>query len=172
MSLLKRLFGGSRADQAQVRPLWHRVVELARDPALYARGGIEDSLAGRFDAMTLVLALVMLRMEGDDTLRGPSARLTELFVADLDGQLRQSGMGDPGVGKRVGKLMGALGGRIDAFRAALAETDDNVLKAAIERNVTVTERADPGMIARHLRDLSARLAALGNADLLAGRIPQ
>jgi cytochrome b pre-mRNA-processing protein 3 len=171
MSLLKRLFGGSAADQAQVRPLWHRVVELARDPVLYKQGGIADSVAGRFDAITLVLALVMLRMEGDEALRGPSARLTELFVADLDGQLRQSGMGDPGVGKRVGKLMGVLGGRIEALRLALAEPHDAQLIAAIERNVTLNDGADMGAIAQHLRKLVRKLGALDHSSLLAGKVP-
>ena len=170
MSLLKRLFGNSARDSAQARPLWHRIVELARDPAWYARGGIADTVPGRFDCITLVLGLVMLRMEGHDDLRGPSARLTELFVEDMDGQLRQSGVGDLVVGKRIGKLMGVLGGRIDAFRSALAAPEDAALIAAIERNVTLTESADKAWIAAEMRRMADRLAAVDNPGLIAGRI--
>ncbi|MFN3516829.1 MAG: ubiquinol-cytochrome C chaperone family protein [Novosphingobium sp.] len=170
MLLLKRLFGQAGRGREEVRPLWHRSVELARKPAWFSRGGIADTVEGRFDAVTLVLALVMLRLDGDDALRAPSARLTELFVDDMDGQLRQSGVGDLVVGKHVGKLMGALGGRIEALKAALAKADDTDLIAAIDRNVTLTEGADTAFLAAELRAVAARLAATANADLLAGRI--
>lgn len=170
MSLLTRLLGRPDPAQEQVRPLWHRVVGIAREPQWYAKGGIADTVPGRFDAIALVMALVMLRMERDQTLSAPSGRLTELFVADMDGQLRQSGLGDLVVGKHLGKLMGALGGRIDAFRAGLAENDDAVLIAAIDRNVTFGETGKPAAIAHEMRVLSAALAALTNDDLLAGRI--
>lgn len=170
MSLWKRLFASGSKDQARVRPLWHQVVEIAREPGWYAKGGIADSVAGRFDAITLVLALVMLRMEQSEPLRGPSARLTEFFVDDMDGQLRQSGVGDLVMGKRIGKLMSVLGGRLDALRAALADADDSALIAAIERNVTLAEAADPAEIAAELRVLAASLAASSDAELLAGGI--
>lgn len=170
MSLLSRLLGKPDQDQEAIRPLWHRTVEIAREPGWYARGGVADTVPGRFDAITLVLALVMLRMDGKDAMRAPSARLTELFVSDMDGQLRQSGVGDLVVGKKVGKLMGALGGRIEALRAALAQSGDAELIAAIERNVTLGDNGDPGAIARELRVLKADLDAVSDADLLAGNI--
>lgn len=170
MLLLKRLFGKPDHGREEVRPLWHRSVELARKPEWFTRGGIADTVEGRFDAVTLVLALVMLRLDGDDALRAPSARLTELFVDDMDGQLRQSGVGDLVVGKHVGKLMGALGGRIEALKAALAQPDDAGLVAAIERNVTLNEGADTAFLATELRAMAAQFAATANDDLLAGRI--
>jgi cytochrome b pre-mRNA-processing protein 3 len=170
MSLLTRLLGKADPAQEQVRPLWHKVVEMAREPQWYAHGGIADTVPGRFDAITLVLALVMLRMERDPALSAPSGRLTELFVSDMDGQLRQSGIGDLSVGKQIGKLMGALGGRIEAFRAGLADSDDAVLIAAIERNLTFGERGNPSAIAAEMRLLASALAELTDADLLAGKI--
>jgi cytochrome b pre-mRNA-processing protein 3 len=170
VSLLQRLFGKPAVDQARLRPLWHKVVEIAREPTWYTKGGIADTVPGRFDAITLVLCLILLRMEGRTELRGPSARLTELFVSDLDGQLRQSGVGDLVMGKRMGKLMGALGGRLDAFRAALAGPDDAALIAAIERNVTLSEGADAMAIAAEMRFIAAELARLDDAALLAGDI--
>lgn len=170
MSLLSRLLGKPDQDQEAIRPLWHRTVEIAREPGWYARGGVADTVPGRFDAITLVLALVMLRMDGHDALRAPSARLTELFVEDMDGQLRQSGVGDLVVGKRMGKLVGVLGGRIDALREALAQSDDAALIATIDRNVTMNDDADRAAIAAEMRVLAATLAATTDEDLLAGRI--
>ena len=170
MSLFNRLLGRPDPGQEQIRPLWHKVVELARDPDWYARGGVADTVPGRFDAITLVLALVMRRMDGQPELRAPSARLTELFVSDMDGQLRQSGVGDLAMAKRMGKLMSVLAGRMEALEQALAQQDDAELIAVIERNVTLNEGADVAAIAARVRQLAARLAAIGNDDLLAGRI--
>lgn len=170
MSLFNRLLGRPDPAQEQIRPLWHKVVELARDPDWYARGGVADTVPGRFDAITLVLALVMRRMDGQPELRAPSARLTELFVSDMDGQLRQSGVGDLAMAKRMGKLMSVLAGRMEALEQALAQPDDAELIAVIERNVTLNDGADVAAIAARVRQLAARLAAIGNDDLLAGRI--
>lgn len=170
MSLFNRLLGRPDPGQEQIRPLWHKVVELARDPDWYARGGVADTVPGRFDAITLVLALVMRRMDGQPELRAPSARLTELFVSDMDGQLRQSGVGDLAMAKRMGKLMSVLAGRMEVLEQALAQPDDAELVAVIERNVTLNDGADVAAIAARVRQLAARLAAIGNDDLLAGRI--
>lgn len=169
MALFDRLLGRKPAE-ADMRPLWHRVVEIAREPQWYAKGGVADTVPGRFDCIVLVLSTVLIRLERDPALRHPAARLTELFVTDMDGQLRQSGIGDLVVGKHIGKLMGALGGRLDAYRAALAEAGDAALIEAVERNVTLIEGADPAAIAAEMRVLVETLENASDADLLAGVI--
>ena len=169
MALLERLLGRKPAE-IELRPLWHRVVEIAREPQWYATAAIADSVAGRFDAITIVLSLVLLRMEASEPVRGHTARLTELFVADMDGQLRQSGVGDVVMGKHMGRLMSALGGRLDAFRAGLAEADDMVLAAAVERNITLIDGADPAAVASAMRALAATLTQTDDAALIAGTI--
>ncbi|WP_404480395.1 ubiquinol-cytochrome C chaperone family protein [Novosphingobium sp. BL-52-GroH] len=181
MSLISRLLGKRADTREAARPLWHRVVEIAREKPWYAQCGIADTVAGRFDAVTLVMALVMLRMERDknaptgvegvtgDALIEPSVRLTELFVEDMDGQLRQSGVGDLGVGKRMGQLMSVLGGRIGALRDALKH-DDAALVEALDRNVTLIEGADKARLAAKVRQLHAQIDALSDEDLLAARI--
>lgn len=170
MSLLSRLFGPRPDDHAQVRALWHRVVEIAREPQWYATCGIADTVGGRFDAITLVLSLAMLRMESQTDLAQPMARLAELFVEDMDGQLRESGVGDLVVGKHVGRLMSTLGGRLGAYRDGLAASDDAVLIEAVRRNVTLVDGADPAAVADEMRRLAAALSAVDNDGLLAGRI--
>jgi cytochrome b pre-mRNA-processing protein 3 len=174
VSLISRLLGKRSDTREAVRPLWHRVVEIAREKPWYEAGGVADTVPGRFDAVTLVLALVMLRMERDkvhdDALIEPSVRLTELFVEDMDGQLRQSGVGDLGVGKRMGQLMSVLGGRIGALREALSLPDDAMLIAALERNVTLIEGADKVRLAALVRQLHAQIDALSPETLLAARL--
>jgi cytochrome b pre-mRNA-processing protein 3 len=170
MKLLARIFGQASDPREQLRPLWHRVVAISREPGWYARGGIADSVAGRFDAITAVLALVLLRMEREAELTQATALLTELFVEDMDGQLRETGVGDPVVGKHVGRLVSSMGGRLGAYRDALARPDDDALAETVERNVTFGKDGDPATVANELRLLANRLDALPAARLLAGEI--
>ena len=170
VSLISRLIGSRSEPQVDAHPLWQRIVEIAREPDWYARGGIADTVAGRFDAVTLVLSLVMLKMEKDPVLRERIARLAERFVADMDGQLRESGVGDLSVGKHMGKLMSVLGGRIGAYRDALKSRDLAVLGEALERNVTFVEGAKSEHVAAETLALADKLAAIDSASLLAGRI--
>jgi len=169
VSLLSRIFGKRADDRENVRPLWHRVVEIAREKPWYADCGVADTVPGRFDAITLVLALVMLRMERSPALIAPSAKLTELFVDDMDGQLRQAGVGDLVVGKKMGKLMGALGGRLEALRTALP-LGTEALQPMVERNMTLNEGADLAGLAARVKALADQLGAVSDEDVLAGRI--
>ena len=170
MQWMKR-WAGRGDDRDGVRPLWHRVVAVARAPGWYARAGIADTVPGRFDAITLVLALVLLRMERSPALAGPAVMMTELFVDDMDGQLRESGVGDLIVGKHIGRLMSVLGGRLGALRETLA-AGDAALAEALARNVTLVPGADVGVLVREVRALDAALAALDDAALLAGEVPE
>ena len=169
MNLLTRLFRKREDARTSVRPLWHRVVEIAREKAWYAEYGVEDTVPGRFDAITLVLAMVLLRMESDPTLMESSVRLTEMFVDDMDGQLRQSGIGDLVVGKHIGKLMGTLGGRLGALREALPQGDTAVAEV-LSRNMSLLEGAKPIKVAVAARALQVTLAGTTAEDLVAGRI--
>jgi len=170
MSFFKRLLKPRGDDREPVRPLWHRTVELARDPRWYAEGGVADTVAGRFDAITLVLCAVLLRMEREPALVAPSVLLTELFVDDMDGQLRQSGVGDLVVGKHIGKLVSSLGGRLGALREALSEPADEALVAAVDRNVSLGDKGNPPRVAALLRGFAGALDAASAEDLLAARI--
>ena len=174
MSLFSRLTRVCRDDATDLRPLWHRLVEIAREKAWYEAGQIADTVPGRFDAITLVLSAVLLRMEREDVLHAPSTRLTELFVTDMDGQLRQGGVGDLMVGKHIAKLMSTLGGRIGALRDALALEDpaagEAMLSGAIERNVTLVDGGEPVAVVGLLRGLVRDLDATDAQALLAGRI--
>lgn len=146
LSLLSRLLGKRPDDREALRPVWQRVVDIARAPGWYASLGVADSKEGRFDMVTLVLAVVLMRMEREQALAESTARLTELFIADMDGQLRQSGIGDPTVGKHVRKLITSLGGRLGALREALPQ-GQSALVPVVERNVTTVPGSDPAALA-------------------------
>ena len=170
-TLFKRLLGGRR-DARPLVPLYDAIVRAARQPHWYVEGQVPDTLDGRFDMVSTMLSLVLLRLEAlGEPAREPSARLTELFVTDMDGQLRQHGIGDLVVGKHVGRMMSQVGGRLTAYREGLAEGGD--MAGAIDRNVhrgaDVTEAAKAHVEAG-LRIFAAGLAARDLPTLLAGDI--
>lgn len=130
-SFLRRLFG--RTDPKEgLRPLYNAVIREGRQPHWYIEGAAPDTLDGRFDMIVAILAQLLIRLEQQGGAQD-SVWLTELFVDDMDGQLRQEGVGDVVVGKHVGRMMSALGGRISAYRAAL--TGDANLAEALRRNL-------------------------------------
>ena len=169
MSFLARLFTSQPDPRETLRPLWFRAVELSREPALYREDGVADTVAGRFDMIAAMLALTMLRLERDG-LAQENVWLTELFVADMDAQLRETGVGDIVVGKHVGRLVSVLGGRLGAFREALASADEVQLAAALERNVTMADGRTTEALARRLRGFADKLAKQDTDEVLAGRI--
>lgn len=169
MTLLHRLFARKPDEREDLRPLWQAIVDEARRPVWYAEFGVEDSVPGRFDMVTAVLAAVLVRMEAAPPLLRSSVYLTELFVHDMDGQLRELGVGDPVVGKHVGKLVGTMGGRLSAYRAGLAG-DGTALHDAVQRNLTVRDGGDVAAVAACLRDFAERLARTSDDDLLSGKI--
>ncbi len=173
MSVLSRLF--SRKDPREVaRAAYDRIVTLGRDPYWYLDGQVEDSVDGRFEAVTMVLAAVLLRLEHDDSdpqVRQFSVFLAELFVDDMDGQLRQNGVGDLVVGKHIGKMMSALGGRLGDYREALAGGNGEQLVQALRRNLyrdAPVEDAAATASADHLAQLYARLKAIPAATIMQG----
>ena len=114
MGWLNALLG--RRDETALA-LYTAVVREGREPHWYAQGLVPDTIDGRFDCIATVLAVALLRLEQDPEGAEPAARVTERFVEDMEGQIREAGIGDVVVGKKVGGLMGALGGRLGAYRA-------------------------------------------------------
>lgn len=169
MSFLSRILGTRRDPREDWRKLWHGIVETAREPQWYADCGVADTVEGRFDMVTLVLAVAMLRMERNPELRGATALLTEIFVEDMDGQLRQQGVGDHLVGKHVGRLMGTLGGRVAAYRKGLSEVG-GVLTDALRRNVSLDDAEEVGRLAQRVEELSRRFERTSDAELRRGEI--
>jgi cytochrome b pre-mRNA-processing protein 3 len=170
MSFIDRLFRRSDGRETLV-PLYNAVIERARQPHWYVEGGVTDSVDGRFDMIAAILAIVLIRLERNDRGKLAAARLTELFVSDMDGQLREIGVGDVVVGKHIGKMMSALGGRLTAYRDGLASGS---LDDALVRNLYRGERPADTAVA-HVGDRLTRLAdalSLTTDDvLLAGTLP-
>jgi len=152
--------------------LYRSIVAVAREPRWYTAGAVPDTLDGRFDMVALVLSLVLIRLEGEQA-PDTEVALTERFVEDMDGSLREIGVGDLVVGKHVGRMVGALEGRLGAYRGALAGTEP--LRDALARNLYRGQPpADEALTwtEAEVLALKARLDATPLARLLDGEIAQ
>ena len=172
-SSLRKLFKSDADPREARRPLWNAIVATARAPHWYAEGGVPDTLDGRFDMISLVLALVLHRIDDVPEQALAGVQLTEIFVDDMDGQLRQIGFGDMVVGKQIGRMVGALGGRLAVYRAPDGSDE---LSAALVRNLWRGKEPPEGGLA-HVRagvaKLRAGLAATPVETLIvADRLPE
>lgn len=174
LSFLSRILGGGGPDRARMRPLYDAIVVAGRDPAWYRAGQVPDTIDGRFDVIAALMALVLIRLEREeeDATRLASSLLTETFIDDMEGSLRQIGIGDLVVGKQMGRLMGALGGRIGTFRDAVKDEDE--MRAAVARNLF--HEAPPSdealdFVTERLLAFHYGLEASPAAALLEARVP-
>ncbi|PWC38375.1 ubiquinol-cytochrome C chaperone family protein [Azospirillum sp. TSO22-1] len=169
--LFGRLFGRSQDAQAAA-DLYARIVAQARRPEFYGVLGVPDTLDGRFDMVALHLFLVMHRLKGQGAAADArSRRLFEVVTNDFERTLREMGVGDQGIARRVTAMVGGARGRLTAYDAAIAQ-DDPALEVALDNNVygTVPE-PDPRAItalAGYVRRSVAELAAQPLDSLLSG----
>jgi cytochrome b pre-mRNA-processing protein 3 len=170
LSFLKALFT-DRKQRAALAPLYAAIVAEGRDPFWYREGEVPDTLDGRFDMIAALTALVLIRLEAEgEAGRGPAVLLTEIFIDDMDATMRQLGIGDYVVGKHVGRMVGALGGRLAAFRKA---RDSGSLTEAVRRNVFHDSPPSAAALASVVGRLERRADALDAArldELLEGRL--
>jgi cytochrome b pre-mRNA-processing protein 3 len=167
-----------RPDERTGFRLYRAVVAAARAPGFYLEPesggyGVPDTLDGRFDLVGLHAFLLIQRLRG---LQGKGPALAQAvfdaMFADMDMNLREMGVGDLSVGKRVRAMWEAFHGRALAYEAPLEAGDEAGLAAALARNVW--RGAAPGRQAERLAALTMRnaanLAATEPSALLAGRV--
>jgi cytochrome b pre-mRNA-processing protein 3 len=138
---LARLFAPRPAVLAG-RQLYASAVAQARLPGFYRGLGVADSPEGRFELYTLHVVLLLHRLKG----QGPRAAETsqalfDAYVRGLDDALREMGVGDLSVGKKMRKLGEAFYGRAKAYDQALAALpDSSALDALIGRTLDIGDR--------------------------------
>jgi cytochrome b pre-mRNA-processing protein 3 len=169
--ILDRLFR-PKAVQAAGRALYAAAVEQARRPELYAQLGVPDTVEGRFEAYTLHVVLLLDRLRGHGGQAGETAQaLFDTYVKSLDDALREMGVGDLSVGKKMRRLGEAFYGRAKNYEAAFAALPDAApLHSLLERTVFQgAEAAQVASLAAYVLKQRAALAAAALDELLAGR---
>jgi cytochrome b pre-mRNA-processing protein 3 len=170
--MILNLFRRAPSDTT-IASLYGAIVAQARTPAFYTVYGVPDRAEGRLEMIILHVALVLSRLEAEDGLaRGLGQALFDHFCADMDGNLREMGVGDLAVPRKMKGIAEAFYGRKRAYDAALAAPGLEQVAAALARNVPGIA-ADPSRaeaLAAYVRESFHRLAAIEGSALLGGRV--
>jgi cytochrome b pre-mRNA-processing protein 3 len=164
-----------------IQGLYGAIVAQARSPAFYTQYGVPDSVEGRFELIVLHLVLVLSRLADRQATaaggpsRGPGSpvgqRLFDVFCRDLDDNLREMGVGDLAVPRRMRQFGEAFYGRQAAYGASLDTGDHDALEKALARNILGEVDAGDGAaaLARYVRAAIDQLETEPKEALLAGK---
>lgn len=154
---------------ANPQPAAQAVFAAARSPVFYTEWGVPDTFDGRFEllAMHLHLLLVRLRRDGDNSTAF-SQGVFDLITGHFDEALRETGVGDMSVGKRVKAMTQGLYGRLSAYNAGFNAESADEMRDALRRNLYGTvEAPDDAWISAILSYQTAATAHLASLPLSA-----
>ncbi len=164
------LFGlfGRKRDTGAIERLHAQVAAASRAPFLYTHFEVPDTLQGRFDSLTLHAILLMRRLRAlpppaDDA----SQDLVDILFREVDRGLREIGIGDLSIPKKMKVFAKTFYGRAKLFDEALDAGDNVLLADALARNVGAQAQR-LSQFARHIRHLDATMANYDLEHILSG----
>jgi len=170
--ILKRLFRKNPYKEA-IESLYVEIMAQVRKPVFYVRFGIADTLDGRFEVLILHVFLVVHRLRGESGREEITRQLPEKMLHEIDLALRETGVSDMGVPRRVKTMAKAFLGRATAYEDAMQKPDAERLVAALARNVFSDKDKDMHKVsglAKYMRAANEHLNALRTDDICAGKV--
>jgi cytochrome b pre-mRNA-processing protein 3 len=167
-----KLFRPRAAERAGQR-LYQAVAAQARAPAFYADLGVPDTVEGRFELYNLHVILVLRRLRGEGGAAAEASQaLFDAFIEHLDVALREMGVGDLSMAKKMRKLGEAFYGRAKRYDQALDNApDDADLTALIGRTLLADAPAgEAARLATYVREASRTLAEQPVEAILEGAV--
>ena len=156
------------ATRGTIEAIYGMIVTQAREPLFYRDLGVPDTVNGRFDLLVLHLWMVLRRLRPISGGVGLSQALFDRFCDDMDSNLREMGVGDLTVPKRMQAFGEAFYGRVAAYDVALAAGEE-ALAEALTRNILNGEQLENGRrLAVYAGAVIAALAELDEAALRGG----
>jgi len=155
-----------------IHALYGMIVAQARSPAFYIGYGVPDTVDGRFELIVLHLVLVLNRLNRNREKVSPIGQLVfDAFCSDLDDNLREMGVGDLAVPRRMRRFGEAFYGRQAAYCMALDADDQRELEKAISRNIFGVTGVDENAVrlSRYVRATARRLDTEEEGVVAAGK---
>ena len=104
-----------------IEMIYGMIVTQARRSVFYRDLGVPDTVDGRFDLLLLHLWMVLRRLRTTDDGMETAQALFERFCEDMDDNLREMGVGDLAVPRRMQAFGEAFYGRSRAYDLALGQ---------------------------------------------------
>lgn len=165
----------NREREAQISRLYDQILAQARHPAFFTEGRVPDTVEGRTDMMLLHLFLFLHRLKDETGEIHELARgVCDRFFAEFDRALREMGVGDLTVPKKMRKVADIYTGCSAAYGKAIMSGDPDELPEAVLRNIygrSEDRRHQAQALAHHIRRATAALAAAPAQTFASGKIP-
>jgi cytochrome b pre-mRNA-processing protein 3 len=169
--MLKFLFRGLTAEPPRGRPLFDALTAEARVRHWYVEGEVPDTLDGRFAVLATLTAIAAVRLERDGAEGDRvSVALTERFIEVMESEHRELGIGDPGLGRTVRKLVAMLAKRVELWRqvrhltlSAADATSESLYRGDFDRSALAHNAAA-------LQRIAERFDATALPDFEQGRL--
>jgi cytochrome b pre-mRNA-processing protein 3 len=170
------LFRKRNHNQIIVVRQYEVLTSMARQPVFYTDYDVPDTVMGRFELLSVMMILFFRRTRSSVTSGQELAQeIVDAFFEDIDYSIRELGIGDNSVPKRMKKLAGMFYGRLESYAAAMDGNDRPALATALQRNIyPKADASAPSMDAlanwmimaeAHLADVPEGQIATGSATL-------
>ena len=169
--MILSLFRKKTASDA-VYAVYNSIVAQSRQPVLYTQYGVPDTVTGRFDMISLHMALLFRRLRhGPESAKAFSQSVFDLFFKDMDRSLREMGVTDLGVPKKIQKMGNIFFGLLAALNEAMDGDDVEALAGVLARNILEGEdTAQLRALADYVRSRDAELATQSVESITAGLV--
>lgn len=161
--MIFNLFRKETEQEKRVTELYGAIVAQARQPIFYLEYAIPDDVNGRFEMIVLHAYMLFHRFRDEtEEARALGQKVFDHFFLDMDHSLRERGIGDLSVPKKIKKMAQAFYGRVDAYDKARAEGKEQ-LAAALSRNFfpeAETTRPEAQSLAEYVEACADHLAAI------------
>ena len=158
------------APRGTIEAIYGMIVTQAREPLFYRDLGVPDTVNGRFDLLLLHLWMALHRLRSVADAGGLVQALFDRFCEDMDANLREMGVGDLAVPKRMQAFGEAFYGRAAAYAQALAAGGDGLAPAIGRKVLDGREPDNARRLAAYAQTAMASLAAQDDAALLGGSL--
>jgi len=155
-------------SRGTIEAIYGMIVTQAREPLFYRDLGVPDTVNGRFDLLVLHLWMVLRRLKAIEGGTGLSQMLFDRFCDDMDANLREMGVGDLAVPKRMQAFGEAFYGRAAAYDLAVTAGEEPLAQALCKNILNGEQIENARRLAFYAEASIATLAGLDDATLQSG----
>lgn len=172
--MILNLFRKKRSNSAIIKRQYEELTDAARQLTFYSDMNVPDTVLGRFEMLSIFMMLYLrTTKEKGDVVEGLAQDIVDAFFEDIDHSIRELGIGDAGVPKRMKKLAGMFYGRADSYGKAIEKDDVDELNTALVRNLfpeNIENAPDMSELGRYLIATDKRLINYKIDDMAQGNL--